>query len=173
MNWKLKLRISVKKRMKRILPGKANKEEVVYSGWGSEKVFLDIIFRIHENLLIMISYTIDRLIIVYIKTFLQKIYVFPPVRNWFMVLFSCLINVLFSLILMDFFLLLFFKRSLNFRAHALQVEANKVWCILSLLSSNSKAWALKLWENLKKQQIMFLSSFCQPNLYHDFVCTSL
>ena len=159
MNWKLKLRISVKKRMKRILPGKANKEEVVYSGWGSEKVFLDIIFRIHENLLIMISYTIDRLIIVYIKTFLQKIYVFPPVRNWFMVLFSCLINVLFSLIFMENFVVFSNARSI---LELMLCNRNFTKLVYqTLLSSDCRAWALKLSKHLKKGQNMFLSSFCQ------------
>ena len=50
------------------------------SGWGSGKVFLDIIFKIQENLIIMISNTIEMLFIVYINTCLQKKCVFPHVN---------------------------------------------------------------------------------------------
>ena len=38
------------------------------SGWGSGKVFLDIIFKIQENLIVMISNTIEMLFIVYSNT---------------------------------------------------------------------------------------------------------
>ena len=97
------------------------------SGWGSGKVLLDFIFKIQENLLIMISNTIQILFIVYINTFLQKKCVLPHVRNFtlncgpfqlpnyypcqhnFYGKFCCL-----------------FKCSLNFRAHALQLELKKV-----------------------------------------------
>ena len=46
------------------------------SGWGSGKVFLDIIVKIQENLIIMISNTIEMLFIVYSTKFLQKQCVF-------------------------------------------------------------------------------------------------
>ena len=46
------------------------------SGSGSGKVFLDIIIKIQENLIIMISNTIEMLFIVYSNTFLQKKCVF-------------------------------------------------------------------------------------------------
>ena len=121
------------------------------SGWGSGKVFLDIIFKTHEYLLIMISDTTEMLFIVYSNNFLQT-NVFFLILHCFMVLLVCLINVLFSLIFMETFVFVF-KCSLNFRAHARQLEP------------------LKLSKHLKKQQNMFLSSFCQLHLYHNFICT--
>ena len=76
------------------------------SGWGSRKVFLDIIFKIQENLIIMISSTIEMLFLVYSNTFLQKIYFSHVIfLIWFMVLFSWLISVLCSLILMENFVI--------------------------------------------------------------------
>ena len=84
------------------------------SCWGSGKVFLDIIFKIQEYLIEMISNAIEMLFIVYNKTFLQKQCVFPHVTflHWFMVLFSCLINVIFSHILMENFVLFSNARSI-------------------------------------------------------------
>ena len=63
------------------------------SDWGSRKVFLDIVFKIQENLIIMICNTIDMLFIVYNNTFLQKNVFFPHdfFLHSFMVIFSCLI----------------------------------------------------------------------------------
>ena len=61
------------------------------------------------------------------NAFIQKKLVFPHVRNFTLIYgpFSCLIDVLFGPILMEKYVR-FFKYSLNFRAHALQFELNKV-----------------------------------------------
>ena len=48
-------------------------------GWGSGKVFLNIVFEIQDNLIMMISNTIEMLFIVYSNTFLQKDVFFPHV----------------------------------------------------------------------------------------------
>ena len=42
------------------------------SGWGSGKVFLDIIFKIQQNMLNMFSNTLDMLFRMFSNTFLQK-----------------------------------------------------------------------------------------------------
>ena len=57
----------------------------------------------------------------------KKKCVFPHVMNFTLIYgpFSCLIDVLFGPILMEKYVR-FFKYSLNFRAHALQFELNKV-----------------------------------------------
>ena len=76
----------------------------------------------------MIYNTPEILFIVYINKFLTTKHVFlPHERNFTLIYgpFSCKINVLFGQIFMDFFLP-FFKCSLNFKAHALQSELNKV-----------------------------------------------
>ena len=75
----------------------------------------------------MISNTTGRLFIIHSNAFLQKKCVFPHVRNFTLIYgpFSCLIDVLFGPILMENYVR-FFKCSLNFRAHALQFELNKV-----------------------------------------------
>ena len=75
----------------------------------------------------MIFNTTGRLFIIYSNAFLQKICVFPHVRNFTLIYgpFSCLIDVLFGPILMENNVR-FFKCSLNFRAHALQFKLNKV-----------------------------------------------
>ena len=75
----------------------------------------------------MIFNTTGRLFIIYSNAFLQKKCVFPHVRNFTLIYgpFSCLIDVLFGPILMENYVR-FFKCSLNFRAHALQFELNKV-----------------------------------------------
>ena len=75
----------------------------------------------------MISNTTGRLFIIHSNAFLQKKCVFPHVRNFTLIYgpYSCLIDVLFGPILMENFVR-FFKCSLNFRAHALQFELNKV-----------------------------------------------
>mgnify|MGYP006906348230 CR=1 FL=1 len=75
----------------------------------------------------MIFNTTGRLFIIYSNAFLQKKCVFPHVRNFTLIYgpFSCLIYVLFGPILMENYVR-FFKCSLNFRAHALQFELNKV-----------------------------------------------
>ena len=52
------------------------------SGWGSGKVFLDINFKIQENVLKIISNTIEMLFIVYSNTFLQKNVTFPQIRHF-------------------------------------------------------------------------------------------
>ena len=52
------------------------------SGWGSGKVFLYIIFKMQENMLQIISNTIEMLFIVYNNTFLQKIVTFPQLRHF-------------------------------------------------------------------------------------------
>jgi len=57
----------------------------------------------------------------------KKKCVFPHMRNFTLIYgpFSCLIDVLFGPILMENYVR-FFKCSLNFKAHALQFEPNKV-----------------------------------------------
>ena len=64
---------------------------------------------------------------VYSYIFLQKKCVFPYVGNFTLMYspFSCLIAVLFGPILLEN-CVVFFKSSLNFKAHALQMELNKV-----------------------------------------------
>jgi len=75
----------------------------------------------------MISNTTEGLFIVYRNAFLPKKWFFPHVRNFTLIHgpFSCLIYVLFGPILMENYVR-FFKCLLNFRAHALQFELNKV-----------------------------------------------
>ena len=116
----------------------------------------------------MISNTIEMLIIVYSKTFLQKKVFIPLVKTLssYMVLFSCLINVLFSLILMENFVVFSNVRSILklMLCNRNLTKLDK----LTLLSSDCRASALKLSKHLKKQQYMFLSSFFQLYLYRDF-----
>ena len=85
-------------------------------------------FQNTRNFIIIICNTIEMLFIVYSNTFLQKMcfFLMKFFLHWFLVIFSCLIIALFSLILMENFDL-FFKCSLSFRAHALHLELNKVW----------------------------------------------
>ena len=52
-----------------------------------KKVFLDIVFKIQENLKMMISNTIEMLFIVYRNTFLQK-YVFCPHEIFFKLIYG-------------------------------------------------------------------------------------
>ena len=61
-------------------------------------VYKTYIFQLKENLLIMISNTTERLFVVYISTFSQKMWFFPHVRNLTLINgpFSCQINVLFG-----------------------------------------------------------------------------
>ena len=59
------------------------------SGWGSGKVFLDIIFKIQENLIIMISNSIEMLFIINSNTFLQK-----KCKTFYIDLWSCLVAYL-------------------------------------------------------------------------------
>ena len=75
----------------------------------------------------MISNTTGRLFIIHSNALLQKKCAFPHVRNFTLIYgpYSCLIDVLFGPILMESFVS-FFKCSLNFRAHALPFELNKV-----------------------------------------------
>ena len=75
----------------------------------------------------MVSNTTGRVIIIHSNEFLQKKCVFPHVRNFTLIYgpYSCLIVVLFGPILMENFVR-FFKCSVNFRAHALRFELNKV-----------------------------------------------
>ena len=75
----------------------------------------------------MISNITGRLFIIHSNAFLQKKCVFPHVRNFTLIYgpFSCLIDVLVGTILIENYVW-FFKCSLNFRAHALQIELNKV-----------------------------------------------
>ena len=61
------------------------------SGWGSGKVLLDIIFKIQENKLIMISNTIEIFFIVYFNTFLQKKMCFATCKKFYIDLWSFLV----------------------------------------------------------------------------------
>ena len=83
-----------------------------------------------------------------------------------MVLFSCLINVLFGLILMENVVL--FSNACLILELMLCNENLTKFDILTLLSSNCRALALKLSGHLKKGQKMFLSSFFQFQLQHHF-----
>ena len=75
----------------------------------------------------MISDTTKMLLKIYSNSFLQKIVLFPHVRNFRLIYgpYINIIHVLFGLILMEYFVN-FFKCWLNFRACALQLELNKV-----------------------------------------------
>ena len=70
-----------------------------------------------------------------------------------MVLLICLINVLFSLILMENFVVISNARS--FLQLMLCNQNLTKFFILTLLSSNCRAWALKLSEHLKNNKIFF------------------
>ena len=90
---------------------------------------------------------------------------FPHERSFTLIYgpFSCLKNVLFGPILMENYVR-FFKCSLNFRAHALQSELNKVgytnFAKFRLQSMSSKIE--RAFE--KNKQTMFLSYFANSNL---------
>ena len=62
----------------------------------------------------------------------------------------------------------FFKFSLNLRAHALQSELNKVW-YTKFGKFQLQSMSSKIERAFEKQQKMFLSSFCQLQLYRDFL----
>ena len=100
---------------------------------------------------------------VYSNTFLQKMCFFPHVifLHWFVVPFSCLINVLFSLILIKS---VFFSNACLILELLLCNRNLTKFNIRTLLSSNCRAWALKLNEHLNKWKQMFLSSFRQLQL---------
>ena len=132
-------------------------------GWCSGKVFLDIIFKMQENLLIMISNTIEMLFIVYSITFLQKKCVFPHVRYF---------TLIYGPFYPDFdeIFCCFFKCSLNCLAHALQLDLNKVW-YNNFVNFQLQSMSSKIERAFEKTINMFLSSFCRFYLYHDFFCT--
>ena len=126
---------------------------------------MDIIFKIQENLLIMISNTIEMLFIVCSNIFLQKnvyFFILKEILHWFMVLFSCLINAIFSIILMEIFFV--FSNALSIFELMLCNRNLTKFDILTLLSSDCRAWALKLSEPLKNSKKKILSSFCRFQL---------
>ena len=75
--------------------------------------------------------------------------------------FSCLIIVLFGSIFMEDFVFFSNARSIFelMRCNSNLTKLN----ILTLLSSDYRAWALKLGEHLKKGQNMFISAFANSN----------
>lgn len=79
-------------------------------------------------MLIVVSNTKGRLIIIPSNVSYKNNVFFPHVRSFTLIYgpYSCLIDVLFDPILMEFFFSCFFKCSLNFKAHALQFDFNKV-----------------------------------------------
>ena len=80
--------------------------------------------------------------------------------------FSCLIYVLFGPILMENYVC-FSNSSSILELMLCNLNLTKL-DILTLQSSNCRAWALKLSEHLKKKKNMFLSSFYQIQLKHNF-----
>ena len=79
-----------------------------------------------------------------------------------MVLISCLINVPLSLILMEN-LVVFIKCLLNFWAHALQLEPNKVW-YTNFVKFRLQSMSSKIKQAFKKEKGK-MSTFCQLHLY--------
>ena len=65
-----------------VIQGEEVKAYDAISGWGSGKVFLEIIFKIQQNMLNIFSNTLDMLFGMYSNTFLQKNVIFLHVRHF-------------------------------------------------------------------------------------------
>ena len=118
----------------------------------------------------MISNTTERLFTIYSNTFLQRMF-FSHVWNFTLIYGpnSCLIDVLFDPILME--TLVFFSNArLILELRLCNWNLTK-WDILTLSSSNCRAWALKLRNLWKKQINHVLSPFCQFQLSDHFCHT--
>ena len=135
-----------------------------------EKYFLTY-FQKQKKFIIMISSTIEMLFSVYRNSFLQEMCRFPHVifLHWLMVLFSCLLNVLISLILMGNYVV--FSNARSILELILCNQNLTKFDILTLWSSDCRAWALKLSAHLKKQQKnVFVFMLPIPTLLQ-FFCT--
>ena len=111
----------------------------------------------------MISNTIEILFIVYINTFLQKKCVLPHITN-----FTLIYGPFSSLIFMEYFVV--FSNAHSILELMLCNRNLTKFDILTLLSSDCKAWALKLSKPLKNQQKMFYLHFAHSN-FKVFFCT--
>ena len=80
-------------------------------------------------------------------------FILKEILHWFLVFFSCLINALFSIILMEN--LVAFSNALSIFELMLCNRNLTKFDILTLLSSDCRAWAQKLSKHLKRQQKMF------------------
>ena len=98
---------------------------------------------------------------------------FPHVRNFKLIygLFSCVMYVLFGPILIENYVC-FFQCLLNFWAHALQLELNKVgYTIFAKFQLQSMSSEIEREFEEKKKKNMLLSSFCQFQLKSNFFRT--